>query len=595
MSARDSGAPDSGAEPDNAADASSEENATIVLGIDLGTTFSAMAWVNDHGKPEIISNSEGFPTTPSIVHFYDEDACVVGEEAVKMVVIDPENVVRFIKRHMGEEEFTLEFYGRPYTPQEISALILRKLKEDAEEVMGKEIKDAVITVPAYFHSAQRGATAEAGAIAGLNVLSIINEPTAAAIAYGLDRIGGSRKLLVLDLGGGTFDVTAMEIKGTKLSTIASDGNAELGGKDWDDRLLNYVADQFFEKYQIDPRDDPAPYQELYERCLHAKISLSTKDKAVIPVNHRGHRLAVKVDRELFEELTRDLVQQCEDTSNLVLEKASIKWGDLDDILLVGGSTRMPMIRNMLTRLAGKEPAAGVNPDECVALGAALAGVFRHRPNHPALREKRQAMVDRARKLKKEIQATQPAKPPPQENRPRGAVIGLAYGGHVAEEMARQAALEAEERATEPMEGLPDVTIEAVTTHPLGIIVLDKNRQERVVELIPERTRLPYEYKGRFAYAYENMTAVRVEVTEGAGTTRDEVTVIGKVELTGLPPRPRGTPIEIYYSYGVDQILNVRVVDVESGVSRQVLIRFAGGMDPDGLENARKRNTKMAVD
>ncbi|MEQ1503749.1 MAG: Hsp70 family protein [Myxococcota bacterium] len=564
----------------------------IVLGIDLGTTFSAMAYVNEHGKPEIIANSEGFPTTPSIVHFYDEDACVVGEEAVKMVVIDPENVVRFIKRHMGEEDFSLEFYGRAYTPQEISALILRKLKDDAEEAMGHEIRDAVITVPAYFHSAQRGATAEAGAIAGLNVLSIINEPTAAAIAYGLDRIGGQRKLLVLDLGGGTFDVTVMEIKGTKLSTIASDGNAELGGKDWDDRLLNYVAEQFFQKYQIDPRDDPAPYQELYERCLHAKISLSTKDKAVIPVNHRGHRLAVKVDRELFEVLTRDLVQQCEDTSNLVLEKAGLKWPDLDDVLLVGGSTRMPMVRNMLVRLSKKEPVGGVNPDECVSLGAALAGVFRHRPNHPALREKRQAMADRARQLKKDVAANGPKKAAAPQ--PRGAVIGLAYGGHIAEEAAK--ALSADEVPTETDEvGLPDVTIEDVTTHPLGIIVLDKNRQERVVELIAEGTKLPYEYRGRFAYAYENMTAVRVEVTEGAGTSRDQVTVIGKVELTGLPPRPRGTPIEVIYSYAVDQILKVQVVDVESGVSRAVDIRFQGGMTNDQVQRARERNRIIRFD
>lgn len=579
-------------------DAGEGEELDVVLGIDLGTTFSAMAIVNEHGKPEIIANSEGFPTTPSIVHFYDEDACVVGEEAVKMVVIDPENVVRFIKRHMGEEDFTLEFYGRPYTPQEISALILRKLKEDAEEALGREIKDAVITVPAYFHSAQRGATAEAGAIAGLNVLSIINEPTAAAIAYGLDRIGGSRKLLVLDLGGGTFDVTVMEIKGTRLSTIASDGNAELGGKDWDDRLLNHVAEQFFEKYQIDPRDDPAPYQELYERCLHAKISLSTKDKAVIPVNHRGHRLAVKVDRELFEELTKDLVQQCEDTSNLVLEKAGLKWPDIDDVLLVGGSTRMPMVRNMLVRLSSKEPVSGVNPDECVALGACLAGVFRHRPNHPALREKRQAMAEKAKQFKKE----QPKKaPPPQQ--PRGAVIGLAYGGHVAQE-AERAAKEAAEASGDlyaptaentPPEGLPDVTIEDVTTHPLGIIVLDKNRQERVVELIPEGTKLPHQFKKLFAYAYENMTAVRVEVTEGVGASRDEVTVIGKVELTGLPPRPRGTPIEVVYSYGVDQILKVQVVDVESGVSREVDIRFQGGMTSDQVLSARGRNRKMTVD
>jgi len=556
----------------------------IVLGIDLGTTFSAMAHVNQYGKPEIITNAEGFATTPSVVHFYDDDACVVGEEAVKMVVIDPENVVRFIKRHMGEEDFSLEFFGRAYTPQEISALILRKLKEDAEELLGRPVNDAVITVPAYFHSAQRGATAEAGAVAGLNVLSIINEPTAAAIAYGLDRIGGSRKLLVLDLGGGTFDVTVMRIEGTKLSTLASDGNAELGGKDWDDRLLNHVAEEFYDKFQLDPRDDAAPYQELYERCLHAKISLSTKERAVIPVNYRGKRMAVRVTRQLFEDLTGDLVQQCEDTANIVLEKARLEWSQLDDVLLVGGSTRMPMIRNMLERLSGKPPAGGVNPDEVVATGASLAGVFRHRPNHPALQKQRNAIKEKAKKLKPK------PKPKPKPSKPRGAVIGLAYGGHVA-----QQALDGGGGDDELTAELPPVTIEDATTHPLGIIVLDKQRKERVVELIAEGTTLPHEFKGRFAYAYENMTAVRVEVTEGAGTHRDEVTVIGKVELTGLPPRPRGTPIEVIYSYGVDQILKVQVVDVQSGVSRQVDIRFQGGMTRDQVDQARSRNRDIAVD
>jgi molecular chaperone DnaK len=547
-----------------------------VLGIDLGTTFSAMSLVNHHGKPEIITNAEGHPTTPSVVHFYDEDACVVGDEAVKMVVIDPENVVRFIKRHMGEEDFSLEFFGRSYTPQEISALILRKLKEDAEELLGKDVDDVVITVPAYFNSAQRGATSEAGAIAGLNVLSIINEPTAAAIAYGLDRIGGQRKLLVLDLGGGTFDVTCMSIDGTKLSTLASDGNAELGGKDWDDRLLNHVAEEFFEKYQLDPRDDAAPYQELYERCLHAKISLSTKERAMIPVNYRGKRLAVKVTRELFEELTADLVQQCEDTANIVLEKSGLEWPELDDVLLVGGSTRMPMIRNLLTRLSGKQPAEGVNPDECVALGASLAGVFRHRPDHPALKTKRENIKKRAKKLT--------SKPAPEPRKPRGAVIGLAYGGHVAKQAMGLSD-----------SGLTGVEIEDVTTHPLGIIVLNKQRQEVVAELIPESTKLPHEFRGRFAYAYENMTAVRVEVTEGTGQYRDEVTVIGKVELTGLPPRPKGTPIEVVYSYGVDQILKVQVVDVESGITREVDIRFQGGLTPDEVARARDRNRGMDVD
>lgn len=569
----------------------SEQADEPVLGIDLGTTFSAMAIVNHHGKAEIITNADGHPTTPSVVHFFDEDACVVGEEAVKMVVIDPENVVRFIKRHMGEEDFTLEFFGRAYTPQEISALILRKLKDDAQELLGRDVNDVVITVPAYFNSAQRGATAEAGAIAGLNVLSIINEPTAAAISYGMDRIGGERKLLVLDLGGGTFDVTCMAISGTKLSTLASDGNAELGGKDWDDRLLNYVAEQFYEKYQLDPRDDASPYQELYERCLHAKISLSTKPRAMIPVNYRGKRIAVKVTQELFEELTADLVQQCEDTSNIVLEKAGLQWGDLDDVLLVGGSTRMPMIRDLLVRLSGKQPAEGVNPDECVALGASLAGVFRHRPNHPSLTY--QPPPER-KKLEKPLVE----KPP--EQKPRGAVIGMASGGHVAM-LAQQRALE-EQAAQEAPAGLYEeptalrgVEIEDVSTHPLGIIVLDKKRRERVVELIPEGTTLPFEFRGRFAYAYENMTAVRVEVTEGIGEYRDEVTVIGRVELTGLPPRPRGTPIEVIYSYGVDQILKVQVVDVETSITRAVDIRFQGGLTVEQLAEATARNRQMDVD
>jgi molecular chaperone DnaK len=553
----------------------------IVLGIDLGTTFSAMAWVNRFGKPEIVANAEGKATTPSVVHFYDEEACVVGDEAVKMVVIDPANVVRFIKRHMGEENLTMEFYGRQYSPQEISALILRKLKEDAEEILGVEVKDAVITVPAYFNSAQRGATSQAGEIAGLNVLSIINEPTAAAIAYGLDRLGGQRNLLVFDLGGGTFDVTVMRINGTKLSTIASDGNAELGGKDWDDRLVNHVADEFVARYQLDPRDEPVAYQELYERCLHAKITLSSKDRVVVPVNFRGHRMVCNVERELFESLTRDLVDQCEHTATIVLEKAKMTWSEIDEVLLVGGSTRMPMVRDLLRRLSAREPNTSMNPDECVALGASLAGVFRHRPEHPALKAKRTAIADRLKERRTDLMPLVPNSPTnPQRSPSRGASVGLADGGHGATEGA-------------PM--LPDVQIEDATTHPLGIVVLDKTRQERVVELIPEGSRLPHEFRGRFAYAYENMTAVRVEVTEGVGTRRDEVTVIGKVELTGLPPRPKGTPIEVVYSYDIDQILQVQVIDVETGVSRAVRIRFQGGLTQDELGAARERARGIHVD
>ena len=583
-----------------------DRSTDIVLGIDLGTTFSAMSYVNAYGKPEIVPNGDGHRTTPSVVHFYDEDGVVVGEEAVKMCVIEPEHVVRFIKRAMGEEDFALEFFGRNYAPQEISALILRKLKEDAEELLGTEVRDAVITVPAYFNSAQRGATAEAGAIAGLNVLSIINEPTAAAIAYGLDKLGGTRNLLVFDLGGGTFDVTVMRVEGSKLMTLASDGNAELGGKDWDDRMVNYVAEAFLEEHGVDPRDEASPFQELYERCLAAKIALSTKDRALVPVNYKGKRSGVQVSRKRFERLTEDLVQQCLDTTDLVLEKAGMGWEAIDDVLLVGGATRMPMIRGGITAAAGKEPVTDINPDECVALGAALAGIFRHRPDHPALQSARP-----------ERPSTPAAIPPrkiltPPPRRPiAAAAIGRADGGSFAvrNEPHEQRVdelppgpendpilPEAGSRFETPIYALPgDVEIKDATTHPLGIVVLDRNRQERVVELIPEGTPLPHEFHGRFAYAYENMRAVRVEVTEGHGSYRDEVTVIGKVELTGLPPRPRGTPIDVIYRYGVDQILSVQVIDVETGQSREVRIRFAGGLDGPELDAARSRNRQIRVE
>ena len=585
----------------------------IVLGIDLGTTYCAMAIVDRFGKPTVVVNGEGQPTTASVIHFYDRDACVVGEEAVKMVVADPTNVVRFIKRSMGEPDFSLEFFGRSYTPQELSAIILKKLKEDAEEALGRPIRDAVITVPAYFNSAQRGATAEAGAIAGLNVLSIINEPTTAAISYGIERLGGNRRVLVFDLGGGTFDVTLMEIKGISFRTIASDGNAELGGKDWDDRLLNYVAEQFADRFGHDPRDDPQPYQELYERCLAAKISLSTKPKAIIPVNFRGHRMVVQVTREQFDSMCADLVDQCADTCDLVLEKARMSWAHLDEVLLVGGSTRMPMIRNMLNRLSGqKVDPTKVNPDECVALGAALAGVLRHRPDHPALLLHRQDLARRAR-------ASRGGAPeaPPREVMPPEPGIGDLDPGFsskpdpfAAPNPSFHAPVSAPKLPTPPTRGsnapsadpnvpvgylgLPPVRITDATSHPLGIIVLNRHHEERVYTLIPEATPLPCEKSGRFAYAYDNMTAIRVEVTEGVGTTRADVKVIGEVVLEDLPPRPRGTPIQVVYRYNLNQMLEIDIVDVTTGNVRRARMNLRGGLGAEGVKEATRNVASFSV-
>ena len=541
--------------------------ADTILGIDLGTTFSAMAYVDKFGKPTILPNADGHATTPSVIHFYDRNACVVGEEAVKMVVVDPANVVRFIKRSMGDTDFVLDFFGVSYTPQELSAFILRKLKADAEEALGREVADAVITVPAYFNAAQRGATAEAGEIAGFNVLSIINEPTAAAIALGLDHLGANRKLRVFDLGGGTFDVTVMEIRGTTLRTLASDGNAELGGKDWDDRLLTFVAEQFRDRFGLDPRDDPLPYQELYERCLHAKISLSSKPRAVIPVNFRGHRMVVSVTREEFNELCRDLVDQCSDTCQIVLDKAGMRWSDIDESLLCGGSTRMPMIRDMVLNISGRPLAKNVNPDECVALGAALAGVFRHQPNHPALQVHR-------RKIYRPPGSPEDAPP--------------AVGAPMARAV--------EDTEVQPVNapGLQQIKVTDASTHALGIVVLDANNNERVVNLVPESTPLPVEKRGRFAYAYDNMTAVRVEVTEGHGASRAEVTVIGEVVLDNLPPRVRGTPIEVVYRYTENQILEVDVIDVETRAVRKAKLNLKGSLDRRQLEKARSAVAKATI-
>ena len=555
------------------------QDETIILGIDLGTTYSAMAYVDRYGKPNILPNADGHATTPSALYFYDQGECVVGQEAVKMSVVDPANVVQFIKRAMGDTDYVLEFHEQPYTPQELSAFVLRKLKEDAEEALGLDVTQAVITVPAYFNAAQRAATAQAARIAGLQALSILNEPTAAAIALAMEKLGGQHRMMVFDLGGGTFDVTVMEIDGTELRTIASDGNAELGGKDWDDRLVNHVAERFMELYDgLDPRDDPRPYQELYERCLMAKIALSSKPRAAIPVTYKGKRAAIKVTREDFQGLCQDLVDQCETTCNIVLEKAGIGWGDLDEVLLVGGSTRMPMIRHLLASRSGWAHFRDINPDECVALGAALAAVFRHQTEHPALRVYRDEVLARAGKtsgdgpildLGDDVSAPPdtptPIKQVDEDDDPWGHGEFSAYG-----------------------HGLPKVDIQDVCTHPLGVVVLDRQHNERVVNLIREHTPLPCEKRSRFAYAYDNMTAVRVQVTEGAGLVPEEVTVIGDLVLSKLPPRPRGTPIEVVYRYTADSILEVDVIDVETKAVRRGSIRLRGGLDERELQVAEER-------
>jgi molecular chaperone DnaK len=346
-------------------------------------------------------------------------------------------------------------------------------------------------------------------------------------------------MLVFDLGGGTFDVTIMEARDGELRTLASDGNAELGGKDWDDRLLDHVSELFFDRFGLDPRDEPRAYQETYEACLRAKITLSHEQSTFVHIQYQGHRAAIPISRAEFEMITSDLVAQCAQTCGLVLDKAGLSWSAVDETLLVGGSTRMPMISRMLHQLTDGTRQSPLNPDECVAMGAALVGAIRHNKSR-----------DNTHKL--------PQKPP----------------------------------------SIRHVTITDVTPHPLGIIALDQNLEEKVITLIEAGTAVPCERRGRFAYSYDNMTGLRVEVTEGRGKRREEVTVVGELVIDNLPARDRGTPIAVVYRYGIDQILEVDIQESDFSSNgdrktseptiRTAQIDLRGTLERSELESIRKQ-------
>jgi molecular chaperone DnaK len=349
--------------------------ATGAVGIDLGTTFSAIAHVNQHGVPEILPNEEGYRITPSVILIEESGDVIVGNYAQQAAMVYPDQVVEFVKRHMGDDSYRFKFRGREYSPEELSSFILAKLKHAAELRLGHRVEQAVITVPAYFNDLQRRATMRAGELAGLKVLKLINEPTAAAFAYGLNNAGKSMRVLVYDLGGGTFDVTMCDIENNEINVVATDGDHILGGKDWDDRLIAHVAEAFKEKHGIDPLEDLASYHDLRQKCVSAKISLTKRPKVNIFHDYKSKVLRLAVTRETFEELTKDLVDRCDALTRSVLTAAKRTGDDVDVVLLAGGSTRMPMIRETLGKMFGRAPATDINPDEAIALGAALTAAI----------------------------------------------------------------------------------------------------------------------------------------------------------------------------------------------------------------------------
>ncbi len=472
----------------------------IAIGIDLGTTYSLVAFLDARGRPTTIPNNAGDLLTPSVVLFEDEGT-IVGKEAVLASAMEPDRVAECVKRDMGAKVYRKKIHGEFLPPEVISSLILRSLKADAERKLGHAVRKAVITVPAYFEETRRRATMDAGKLAGLDVLDIINEPTAAAIAYGyslgfLDRscqLHAERpmRVLVYDLGGGTFDVTIVEIQGRHFRALATDGDVCLGGKDWDEKLVEIAAERIRQQFREDPCENPLSMQELWLSAESAKRSLTERKKAALFVNHLGTRHKVEVTREEFEEATAPLLERTRLTAELVVRQAGLTWEQIDRVLLVGGSTRMPMVPQMLQQLTGKVPDRSVSADEAVAHGAAL-------------------YADLLAPLRRE-----------------------------------------EEKNT-------DFTVTNVSSHSLGIQGANPETGRKINKiLIPKNSPLPHTTTKLFKTLKPNQHNVLITVLEGESERPEICTRIGVCAIRDLPPElPAGWPVLVSYTYDANGRLHV---------------------------------------
>ena len=473
---------------------------TRPIGIDLGTTFSAVACVDEAGRTKMLPNAEGDLLTPSLVLFTD-DAVLVGKQARRAAELHPDRLALFAKRDMGQSAYSREIGGRKLPPEVISAYILGKLKGDAEGELGCGVS-AVITVPAYFDETRRQATAAAGEMADLDVLDIVNEPTAAALAYGEElgylhadgQVDEPMKVLVFDLGGGTFDVTVVELTPRTVRTLATDGDVHLGGYDWDLRLVDRVAEQFAEQFGIDPREELGTNDRLWAEVEEAKRTLSARPHVSVRFEHAGHALTLRITRDEFEKRTADLVERTRFTCRQVIDAAGLTWNDIDRVLLAGGSTRMPMVSAMLSDLTGRQPDRSLNPDETVARGAALFA---------------QSLVAR-----------------------------------------RQA-----------RDGQSTLRVTNVNAHSLGIQGVDpQTGHKRNAILIPRNTPLPYKRTRKFITNRAGQRSIGVNVLEGESRAPEECVAIGKSAINDLPPNlPQGWPVHVTYEYGANGRLSISAV------------------------------------
>lgn len=523
-----------------------ENGSSRVVGIDLGTTYSALAYVNEAGLAEVVPNSEGEKITPSVVLF-EADTAIVGSVAKEALVTDPERVVQVIKRRMGSS-WTFSHLGTDYRPEQISALILKKVVQDAAELIGP-IESAVITVPAYFNDAMRNATKVAGKIAGLDVLALVNEPTAAAIAFGLQRTITDSTIVVYDLGGGTFDVTVMHVDGSNLTVLSTGGDNFLGGANFDKKLYDYFVAQFEQQYGIDVEDpDQVELQDLMRiaqdwlrRAERLKRDLTGRPSASTSLTALGKTMRVDVRREEFEYMSRVLLQEMEDKACETLLEAGVGPEAVDVVLLAGGSTRMPMVREQVTRIFGRPPNVSISPDEAVALGAGLFSVNRA--------------------LNQGVAVTMP------EHR---------------------------------KEHLRDIDVRDVAAHSLGIEAYDRSPSQggqlRHSIILKRNTSLPTTGHAAYFTVARNQTSIGINVLEGEEADPEYCRGIGSLHIQGLPGgRAAGMPLQVSMRYNHDGILEVEATDEVTQMRAFATIDRSTGLAPEEEEGATAVVERLTVE
>jgi molecular chaperone DnaK len=556
---------------------------TRIFGIDLGTTYSCIAYVDETGRPVVEPNIDGDLTTPSAVFFESADNIVVGKDAKNMSKLEPDRVVEYVKRNMGDPTFSYEVDGRQYRPEEISSYILRKLVGDVAQRLGEEIKDVVITCPAYFGNSHREATKNAGVLAGLNVLQIINEPTAAAICYGVDKSQRDQTVLVYDLGGGTFDVTVIALKGGDIHVVVTGGNHTLGGKDWDDRVTEYLAAQFTAAHpdKGSPLDDNHSFQELLKTAEDAKKGLTTKEKYPLMVSHAGERVKVELTRDKFEEITADLLDQTIDLTRDLLEKAKERgYGRVDQILLVGGSSKMPYVARRMKEALGGE-AQLFEPDLSVAKGAALMGV----------------KILAGEMIKEVIAGEQGVS--------KEDVNLETVDARTLENAAAEASRRAPGTFRLPSKDLAEMArrrIVNVSSKSFGVVAVkdEQSMEEFVAFIIHNNTPLPAEVTVTdFGTVKSDQRDVHVRVMEQAGQEEspelEDNKEIGEGQIVGLPPNlPAGSPIHVTFRLEEDGTLAMTAVEPSSGKELKLAVKVEGVMSREEVEERRGILLKQSV-